>query len=168
MSARTRWLLAAAIVCGAILVGGVADRVFVAQPAWRQLGAAAWANYSRRADLGPGLIAYPLEGVGAALLTLAAAVSHRLDGPLRQRGRAALYLSAAGYLAGLLLTLKAAPIMLALGDSALRTDLARAFADFYFWGLYLRGGVDGAALLCGIWAMARTPKPCLTTKVGPD
>ena len=153
-SARTRWLLAAAIVCGAILVGGMVDRVFVAQSAWRQLGAAAWVDYSRHADLGPGRIAYPLEGIGAALLTLAAAVSDRLDRPPRRQGRAALYLSAAGYLAGLLLTLKAAPIMLALGDPGSKAGPSRAFADFSFWGLYLRGGVDAVAFLCGIWALA--------------
>jgi len=154
MSARTRLLVAAAIVLGALLVGGMVDRVVVAGPAWRQLGAGAWADYSRHADLGRGLIAYPVEAIGAALLALAAAVSDRLDRPLRRQGRTALYFSAAGYLAGLLLTLKAAPIMLALGDPGPQTDPSRALADFSFWGLYLRGGVDAVALLCGIWALA--------------
>jgi hypothetical protein len=151
MSTRTRWLVAAAIVMGAILVGGMVDRLIVGGPAWRALGAGAWADYSRHADLGAGLVAYPVEAIGATLLTLAAAVSHRLD---RSPGRVrtALYLSAAGYLAGLLLTLKAAPIMLALGNHGVAP--AKAFADFYFWGLYLRGAVDAVALLCGVWALA--------------
>jgi hypothetical protein len=99
------------------------------------------------------LIAYPVEGIGAALLTLAAAVSHRFDrppGPVRT----ALYLSTAGYLAGLLLTLKAAPIMLALGNPGDPITPATAFEEFYLWGLYLRGTMDAAALLCGLWALA--------------
>jgi hypothetical protein len=157
MSTRTRWLVAAATVVGAILVGGMVDRVIVAGPAWRELGPEAWREYSRHADLDAGLIAYPLEGIGAALLTLAAAVSHRFDrppGPIRT----ALYLSTAGYLAGLLLTLKAAPIMLALGNPGDHLGPATAFADFYFWGLYLRGTLDAAALLCGIWALARASR----------
>jgi hypothetical protein len=65
-----------------ILAGGVVDRVIVGGPAWHELGEQAWAQYSRLADLGTGLVAivaYPTEGIGATLLTLAATVSHYVE-----------------------------------------------------------------------------------------
>src|SRR6516165_10611199 len=49
------------------------------RPAWHALGALAWAQYSRLADLGSGLVAYPIEGIGSALLTTAAAASGHFD-----------------------------------------------------------------------------------------
>lgn len=83
--ARTRLLLVAATVLGGILAGGVIDRVVVGGPAWHQLGAEAWAQYSRRADLGTGLVAYPIEGIGTALLLIAAAISFYFDGTVGAR-----------------------------------------------------------------------------------
>jgi len=66
-SIRTRLLLSAATFLTRILTGGVVDRVIVGGPAWHQLGAQAWGHYSRLADLGSGLIAYPIEGIGSTL-----------------------------------------------------------------------------------------------------
>jgi hypothetical protein len=37
------------------------------------------AAYSRHADLGNGLVAYPLEAIGGALLIISAAVSNYFD-----------------------------------------------------------------------------------------
>jgi hypothetical protein len=65
-----------------ILAGGVIDRIIVGAPAWHQLGAEAWLQYSRQADLRAGLLAYPIEGIGSTLLIIAAAVSGYLDGNL--------------------------------------------------------------------------------------
>src|SRR4051812_14190268 len=76
---RTRFLLAAAIFASGILAGTVVDRALVGGPAWHDLGAEAWAQFSRRADLGTGLIVYSVEAIGAALLLVAAAVSSRFD-----------------------------------------------------------------------------------------
>jgi hypothetical protein len=78
-SARTRLLLAAATFVSGILAGGVVDRVVVGGPAWHELGAEAWAAYSRHADLGNGLVAYPVEAIGGALLIVSAAVSNYFD-----------------------------------------------------------------------------------------
>jgi hypothetical protein len=61
-SARTRVLLAAATFLSGILAGGPADRVIVGGQAWHALGTPAWVQYSRLADLGPGLVAYPMTG----------------------------------------------------------------------------------------------------------
>ena len=70
--------LAARILDG---TGGAADRAIDRGPAWHALGAPAWAQYSRLADLGPGLVAYPIEGIGSALLIIAAAISSHFDRP---------------------------------------------------------------------------------------
>ena len=151
---RTRLLLAAAAFAGGILAGGIVDRVLVGGPAWEALGADAWVQFSRDADLGTGLIAYPLEGIGATLLVMAAALSNYLDGKTREVANAPLYLAVAFSLTGLALTLKAAPIMLELGAREAAADGQRAFDAFFFWGLYLRGAADCLAFLCEIWALS--------------
>ena len=72
-----------ALIIGTVVVaafgGALIDRAVVATPAWEQLGPAAWAAYSCHADLGNGLIAYPIYGIGLAVLAIAAAISYRLD-----------------------------------------------------------------------------------------
>ena len=78
-SARTRLLLLRATLVSGILAGGVVDRVVVGGPAWHELGAEAWAAYSRHADLGNGLVAYPVQAIGGALLIISAAVSNYFD-----------------------------------------------------------------------------------------
>ena len=112
--ARTRLLLVAATVVSGILAGGVFDRAVVGGPAWHELGAEAWVQFSRRADLGTGLVAYPVEGIGATLLIIAATLSNYLDRNALRRAVLPLYLAVAFSVVGLLLTVKAAPIMLAL------------------------------------------------------
>src|SRR5262245_7427969 len=115
-STRTCLLLATAIVFTGLLVGGEFDRAIVATPAWRALGAEAWARYSRHADLGFGLAAYPVEGIGAAILALAALTSFHVD-HAPSRAVVPLCLAGAFTVASLALTGKAAPIMLGLaGD----------------------------------------------------
>src|SRR5215472_972269 len=113
-SARTRLLLAAATLVSGILAGGVVDRVVVGGPAWHALGAEAWAAYSRHADLGNGLVAYPMEAIGGALLTIGATVSNHFDRSGNSAVTIPLYCAVAFSLAGLALTVKAAPIMLGL------------------------------------------------------
>ena len=44
-------ILGAAILDG-FLAGGNVDRIIVQMPAWRRVGVRAWAEYSRKADLG--------------------------------------------------------------------------------------------------------------------
>jgi len=48
-------------------------------PAWHSLGAQAWAQFSRQADLGTGMIAYPAEAIGTTVLLIAAGVRNHLD-----------------------------------------------------------------------------------------
>jgi hypothetical protein len=126
--ARTRLLLIAATFLGGVLAGTAFDRAIVGGPAWHELGPAAWQEYSRHADLGAGLFVYPIEGIGTALLTMAAAASNYLDGNRRRATVLPLYCAAALLIVGLLLTVKAAPIMLSLAVPQSTTDVQRAKA----------------------------------------
>ena len=138
-SARTRLLLAAATLVSGILAGGVVDRVVVGAPAWHELGAEAWAAYSRHADLGNGLVAYPLQAIGGALLIISAAVSNYFDRDAGTMTTAPLYCAAVFSLVGLVLTAKAAPIMLGLAVPQSSSATQHAFDEFFLWGLYVRG-----------------------------
>src|SRR6266536_1916227 len=111
---RTHWLLAVAALFNAFLAGGGMDRMMVQMPAWRTLGAVPWAEYSRHADLGTGLIVYPIAAIGGTLLTIAAAWSARGDRSLRPIVARSLYLAVLFILIGWVLTSRAAPLMLSL------------------------------------------------------
>jgi hypothetical protein len=57
-------------------------------------------------------------------------------------------------LLGLILTVKAAPIMLSLRAAEPPAVLQRAFDDFFLWGLYLRGAVDVLVFVAAVWALS--------------
>ena len=152
--ARTRILLAAAIFMSGILAGTVVDRALVGGPAWHALGAEAWAQFSRRADLGTGLIAYPVEAIGTTLLLIGALISSRSDRSGRGRLTPPLLAAVALSLLGLVITVKAAPIVLSLKAADAPAPLQRAFYDFFLWGIYLRGTVDVLTFVAAIWALS--------------
>jgi len=151
---RTRLLLVATTLVSGILAGTIADRVIVGGPAWHELGVEAWVQYSRHADLGTGLAAYSIEGVGAALLMIASAVSNRLDRNGWRGAAIPLLVGVAFSAIGLVLTVKAAPIMLGLEKPLPADAQERAFNEFFFWGLYLRGAADAGSFLAAVWALA--------------
>jgi hypothetical protein len=135
MARRTWTLSVAATLLDGILAGVNVDRILVGLPAWHAVGTVAWANYSRSADLGSGLLLYPALAIGGALFSVGAAVC-LIWQPRRRRSVAiALYVAAALALAGLLLTFKAAPFMLSL--QTIRNEdvaqLQQAFNGFWFW-----------------------------------
>ena len=153
-AASTRGLLVVATVLNGCLAGATIDRGVVGYFAWRELGTNAWVAYSRHADLSlRGEILYPALAIGGALCCIGAAISHYRD---RRDGGAALPIFAGAVLAiaGLLLTLKAAPFMLSLaqlGDDAQAAE--QAFDGFYFWSL-LRGACQVLAFVANVWALA--------------
>ncbi len=151
---HARALLVAATLVGGILAGGVVDRVIVGGPAWHELGAEAWAQYSRHADLGTGLLAYPIEAIGGALLIVAAIVSSRRDTDSWPSRAPLLYFALAFSVAGLLLTVKAAPIMLGLAKSQPAAATQTSFNEFFVWGLYLRGSADLLAFVSLVWGLS--------------
>lgn len=130
------WLILGASVMNGALAGGGINRALVHMPAWRHVGPVAWAHFSRFADLGlNAMILYPLEAVTGLVLSAATAILfYRTRGGAR--AAAIPIYAAAGFSAGgLLLTLKAAPILLSvrhLGEDS--ASLQRAFDGFEFWG----------------------------------
>ncbi|MGO9700459.1 MAG: hypothetical protein ACLPX7_14500 [Xanthobacteraceae bacterium] len=156
---RTVLLVAAATLLSGVLAGGIIDRVIVGGPAWQELGAEPWARFSQQADLGIGLVAYPVEGIGATLLILAAALSNYFDRNGRRGVSLPLYFAAACSIAGLVLTVKAAPIMLSLASTQNAAAIEHAFREFFVWGLYLRGFVDTLAFIALVWALSNLHQP---------
>jgi hypothetical protein len=153
ISSRTRSLLVAAIVLSGLLAGGNVDRAIVAMPAWQHVGAPAWAEFSRHADLGNGLFLYPIEAIGSFVLILAAMASLHVD--RAAKGRVALPIHGAVLLSagGLLCTIKAAPIMLGVEGLADPAALQQAFDSFHFWG-NIRGVFQVLAFVAVVWALA--------------
>jgi hypothetical protein len=84
---HTRDLIVAATIFDAVLAGTDVDRLLVQMPAWRDVGVAGWAAYSRHADLANGLVLYPTLAIAGCVLSVAAAINvarERADGD-RQR-----------------------------------------------------------------------------------
>jgi hypothetical protein len=136
---RTRTALG--ITLGLIIVdqllGTIIDslnRTLVEMPAWKHLGAQAWATFSRLADLGNGTILYPLAGIGGLVLVLAAAIVFRLGRRRPWSVAIPVYGAALMVICVILTTTEAAPIMQSLrriGDDP--RALEQAFEGFYRW-----------------------------------
>jgi hypothetical protein len=151
---RTRLLLVGATVLNGILAGGIVDRVIVGGPAWHDLGTGAWAEYSRYADLGNGLITYPVEAIGGALLIIAGTLSNYFAHNLSRAATISLYCAIVFSISGLMLTAKAAPIMLGLAASQPAAAIQHAFDEFLLWGLYLSGQHRRFGFVALTWALA--------------
>jgi hypothetical protein len=67
-------LMGVATAVDGILAGASLDQSIKQLPARHKMGMGAFSAYSQAADLGPGVVWYALIGVGALLLTIAAAV----------------------------------------------------------------------------------------------
>src|SRR6516162_4826320 len=70
-----RLLLIAVAAFNGVLSGASLDQSIKQLPARRRMGVIAFSAYCRAADLGNGILWYAVIGVGAALLTIVAAVS---------------------------------------------------------------------------------------------
>lgn len=150
------------IVVGQLL-GTVADslnRTLVEMPAWRYLGAEAWAAFSVRADLGNGRTLYPLAGIGGTVLILGAAIAFRLN-PRRPWSVAIpLYGAALMAVCVMLITTQAAPIMLSLHRiSSDPAALQKAFEGFYRWDSIraVFGTLEGCAEIWALVALLSLP-----------
>jgi hypothetical protein len=150
------WRVALGCIVTALLIGAVGDnlnRTIVEMPAWRTLGATAWAAFSRLADLGNGRIIYPVAGIGSMVLVLAAAISFRTSAQRPWSVAIPVYGAALMNLGVILLTTQAAPIMLRV--PRLGTDpvaLQQAFEGFYRWDS-IRAVVGALASCAQIWAV---------------
>lgn len=155
----TLGLIVGATVVDGLLAGLNVDRVFVQNPAWRKVGTGAWAAYSRHADLGAGLVLYPLEAVGGALLTVAGAVAFHFDGSAARSASLPIHLAVVLVIGGLLSTVAAAPKMLSLrriGDDP--RAIESAFVGFKRWG-NVRAVFQVLAFGANLWALVAVLRP---------
>jgi hypothetical protein len=122
-------------------------------PAWRRVGAVAWAQFSRHADLGNGLVAFPLIAIAAALMTIAAVVTYRRSGGVPRSAALPIYAGAVLVVGGLVTTIFAAPNMLSLRTVGNDTAaIQRAFDGFELWG-GIRSVLQTLAFVANVWAL---------------
>jgi hypothetical protein len=126
-------LILAATAATGILAGASLDQSIKQLPARHRMGMTAFSAYSRAADLGNGVVWYAAIGVGAAALTIAAAIVARWWG--QAAGQAGpLELAAALAVLHSLVTTQAAPTNFsqrrAMSDEA---ALTRIFNRFERW-----------------------------------
>jgi len=82
MAWLTMALAVGATALDGILAGASLDQSIKQLPARHRMGVVAFSAYSRAADLGNGIFWYALLGVGAAVITIAAAVAALVSGSL--------------------------------------------------------------------------------------
>ena len=102
-------------------------------PARHKIGLVAYSEYSRAPDLGPGILWYAILGVGAAVLTIAAAVA-ALVWEVPSSSAMPLYVAAALAVLHSLVTTQAAPTNFSQRRVAKdEVTLARVFDRFERW-----------------------------------
>jgi hypothetical protein len=126
-------LILAATAADGLLAGASMDQSIKQLPARHKIGPVAYSEYSRASDLGPGILWYGILGVGAAILTIAAAVAAFFEG-VPSASATPLYVAAALAVLHSLATTQAAPTNFSqrqvVGDEA---ALARVFDRFERW-----------------------------------
>jgi hypothetical protein len=102
-------LIVAATAADGLLAGASLDQSIKQLPARHKIGLVAYSAYSRASDLGPGILWYAILGVGAAVLTIAAAVAAALVQGVPSASAMPLYVAGALAVLHSLATTQAAP-----------------------------------------------------------
>lgn len=110
MTDLTLLLLLAATAFNGILAGASLDQSIKQLPARHRIGAAAYSTYAKASDLGNGVLWYAFIGIGAALLTIAAAIGAFVQG-INATQSLPIYIAAGLSVLHTLTTTQAAPIM---------------------------------------------------------
>lgn len=151
---RAGGLLVAAVVANGLLVGASLDQSIKQLPARHRIGVTAYSAYSQAADLRNGVAFYATLGLGAAALTLAAALLARRDRTQVPRLRRALAVAGILTVGHLGVTAVAAPVNFSQrarsGDPA---RLAEVF-DLFERLTAVRTAVQAATLAALVWALA--------------
>ncbi len=145
-------LTVAAVAADGLLAGASLDQSLKQLPARHRIGAIAYAAYTRAADLGPGIVWYAVLGVGAALVTVAAAlaaVAQRIAAPVTVPLLAAAALAILHSLA----TTQAAPTMFRQRQVPQTEEaLGAVFARFARWQT-VRVALQVLTLAAVLWAL---------------
>jgi hypothetical protein len=130
---HTQWLLLAAVIGNGMLTGASLDQVIKQLPTRHRIGVGVFSDYSKAGDLGPGIAWYATLGIGAALLTVFAAIVGLTSEPGTQSAFA-LWLALVFTMAHSFTTARAAPTNFsqraAAGDAA---RLEAIFDRFEHW-----------------------------------
>ena len=153
----TRGLVTAATALSGVVAGTTIDTGVVKLPAWRRLGAESWADYTRE-ELPTSLVWYPILGIGAVLVNVAAAIAVHLDGEATRS--AALPSRVVAFLAigHLLTTAGAVPHMMRVRETDDRASLQGALESFTRWHL-ARTGLDTLTFAANLWSLTSVLKP---------
>ena len=153
---RTSALVLAATAADGLLAGASLDQSIKQLPARRRIGAVPYSSYSRASDLGNGIAFYGILGVGAAALTIAAAMSAHRQEP-RSRRTPPLYTAAGLAVLHSLVTTQAAPTNFSQRKVAQddETALAEIFNRFERWQT-ARAALQVLNLGAMLWAVAES------------
>jgi hypothetical protein len=145
-------LILAATAADGLLAGASLDQSIKQLPARRKIGLVAYSEYSRASDLGPGILWYAILGVGAAVLTIAAAVAALLEG-VSPASAIPLYVAAGLAVLHSLATTQAAPTNFSQRKVAKdEAALARVFDRFERWQT-LRAALQVLNVGAMLWAL---------------
>jgi hypothetical protein len=126
-------LIVTATAAHGLLAGASLDQSIKQLPARHKIGPVAYSAYSRASDLGPGILWYGILGVGAAVLTIAAAVAAIFEG-VPSVSATPLYVAAGLAVLHSLATAQAAPTNFSQRRVARdEAALARVFDRFERW-----------------------------------
>jgi hypothetical protein len=152
-------MVVAAVVANGLLMGAALDQSVKQLPTRHRIGVTAYSAYSQAADLRNGVAFYATLGLGAAALTLTAALLARSDQTQPAGQRLGLQVAAGLTVGQLLVTAVAAPVNFSQrtrsGDPA---RLAEVF-DLFERLTAVRTAVQAATLAALVWALVARRSP---------
>ena len=149
-------LVTAATALSGVVAGTTIDTGIVKLPAWRRLGAKPWADYTRQ-ELRISLVWYPILGIGAVLVNVAAAVAVHRDGEASRSAALPSRVVAILAIGHLLTTAKAVPHMVKVRETADPDSLKDALEGFTRWHL-ARTGIDALTFAANLWSLRSVSK----------
>ncbi len=145
-------LVALATAVNGILTGASLDQSIKQLPARYRMGMIAYSKYSQAADLGNGILWYAVIGIGAAVLTIAAAVVAYFNG-MNTSITTPLYIAAILAVLHSLATTQAAPTNFSQRNvDEDETALTSVFNRFERWQA-LRAALQVLNFTVMLWAM---------------
>jgi hypothetical protein len=142
-------LILAATAADGLLAGASLDQSIKQLPARHKIGLVAYSQDSRASDLGPGILWYGILGVGAAVLTIAAAFLERVP----SASATPLFVAAALAVLHSLVTTQAAPTNFSQRRVAKdEAALASVFDRFERWQT-LRAALQVLNFGAMLWAL---------------
>lgn len=152
-------LIVAATAADGLLAGASLDQSIKQLPARHKIGLVAYSEYSRASDLGSGILWYAILGIGAAVLTIAAAVAAFFQG-VPPASSTPLYVAAGLAVLHSLATTQAAPTNFSQrGVAKDEAALARVFNRFERWQT-LRAALQVLNFGAILWALVAYVSAC--------